>query len=641
MDPSKRGGAHTDVLVMNPERLAGELSTAGGIAAGDPFREKLESLSAEISRRFIVKRGKIEDFRMQVVGKADNVIPRDLMSAAFGPAGYNLMPTVEKVVTDAWEAGREIPYFCFGKRDLILAPDIVGQLRAALSQGKKPKGYFKPERDTFLAFLDESGGQDVSLSLYDVLMQDPYFKGNVRSWTDLHAYQRFVRDNPLTREMEDRLGPFFEAPITVGVRDTIRWALGSRHPAGMGWERARANILRCFSTQGEENFLPAEITYYAMDMGRDLSQSMAEVALNRDVVARFAVQVGDALKARGFVGLSNRQVERLAWLVLDFHHGYPLYELEPYQGVVSVSTLKLAVRVVAALGLLVTRRGIPEKRNRNLPVALRRPGALLDFAAGLDGQGQQRLLAGLEQALLSYVTRGGVQDEAGNVLRYRRIPRTFYTFQERADWQSGLKGTVEDVFTLEQLYEEPRRDLLKTVPELAEKLTVFFTLVYRHFKDTGFCVDLRPRNAGRDIFILGIWGYVSDNLLLVVYRDRSGQRHVDLSFVDNRDQFKEYRRGEDRRVPLGIAKYALRLTAPLVEPALLRSIGMFTHMSWQGRVDKGTPTTLSGWMGLGVDVLQEVAQAGLDNAFTSARSTAEDAVDDVFTALRRIVGPRG
>ncbi len=172
-----------------------------------------------------------------------------------------------------------------------------------------------------------------------------------------------------------------------------------------------------------------------------------------------------------------------------------------------------------------------------------------------------------------------MQDEQRNLWTYQRIPRTFYSFQEKAQYASSLKGTVEDTMSLAELHLPQNCDLLKTIPELAEKLTVFFTLLLRYYKDTGFIPDLRPKNAGRELLLLGIWGYVSDNLLVTLRRDEHDEMHADLSFVDNKDQFKEYRRMEDRDAPKGIAKHALRMTGSLAEPAMLRAIGMFTEIA--------------------------------------------------------------
>jgi hypothetical protein len=634
LNPASKGGAHTDVLAIDGRRLAQELAALGRVSPRDPFRARLEELAERLSRRFILKRGKIEDFRMQLVGSGENEIPRSLMSHAFGPVGYNLLPTVEKTLSGSSEAAREIPWFAFGERDEVLAPDVLARLAEVLRSRRVPRDVLAPEDDLFLCFLDEVEERHVRQSVYDLLTADPRFSARAGSWEELREFQHFVRANPLTREMEDRLAQFFSAPITVGVRDTIRWAMGSRHPE-MGWDKARETIVSAFAAQGEESFLPVEVTYYAADVEKELAEAQAG---NARVVELFAARLMEHLKTQGFVALEGESVRRLAAQVLDFHHGYPVYELEPYQGILSLSTLKMAARAGAALAMLVARIPFRERRNSALACLRARPGELSALMAAMDEGEQERLFRALGGGLAEYIRRGGAADSHGNAWEYRRIPRTFYSFQERADYKAGVKGKPVELITLEQLHQPEYRSLLATVPGLADKLTVFFTLVHRYYKDTGYVPDLRPKNAGRDIFLLGIWGYVSDNLLLSLYRDRKGTLQADLSFVDNRDQFKEYRREEDRRRPVGLAKNALRLTGSLIEPAMLRAIGLFTDHAYglrTGRPLHSSPMVRK-WTTGGLFIAQEVAHAAVEQAFDTAKTAAVDGIDDVFAGARKV-----
>ena len=640
LDPNSSGGAHTDVMRIDADALSAGLAGLAGLERGDPAHAKLEGMARQVADRFILKRGKVEDFVMKVVGPRENRIPRDLMSRTFGPFGYNLMPTVGKVVTGSQEAAREIPYFAFGDRQTVLAPDVLRQLSKGVKNRRRPRNFLKPEGDLFLSFLSDSGEPEQQQTVYDLLSSDPYFKGRVESFDDLTTYQRFVRSSPITREMEGQLSTFFDAPITVGVRDVVRWAMGSRHP-NLGWDKARETIKTAFGSHGDENFLPAEVTYYALDLDHEPEHVASLLVMNRQVVLLFARDLQEALKRAGFVGLGRAVVLDLARQVLDFHHGYPLYELEPYHSVVSLSSLKLVARIAAALGMLATKMRLPESRNFNLDYLGKWPGRFVQIARQMDERDSERLLAAVEDALHSYASQGGTRDQHGNVWTYRRLPRTFYSFQEKAFYPGSVKGRVEETFPLEKLHSEQYRSLLADLPELSEKLTVFFTLVYRYYKDTGFVPDLRPQNAGRDIFLLGIWGYVSDNLLITIWRDDSNRLHGDVSFVDNRDQFKEYRRNEDRKAPMGQAKHALRLTGPLIEPAMLRAIGLFTDRTWRNRSPGAPdqPTVVHKYATQGLDIAQEVIHSAIENAFDSGRAAVEDFVDDAFTAVKKWVKP--
>ena len=636
LDPHSTGGAHTDVLQIDGDALQAQLAKMAELAPDHVSTPKIAAMARQVADRFILKRGKVDDFVMKVVGPKENVIPRDLMSRTFGPYGYNLMPTVEKVISGTQEAAREVPYFGFGDRQVLLAPDVLEQLARGLSNGRRPRGFLKPDGDLFLSFLGDANEADVELTLYDLLTSDPYFKGKVESFHDLVSYQQFIRTNPITREMEQQLVHFFDSPITVGIRDTIRWAMGSRHP-DFGWEKGRETILKAFEARGDECFLPAEVTYYAVDLEQDPEQLAGLLEMNRQVVGLFAIRLGDALKSVGFVGLDSSTVWELSRQILDFHHGYPLYELEPYHSVVSLSTVKLVAKVAAALGMLLTRIRLPEPKNYKLHGLNKWPGRFVQLARQMDDVQQERMLEAVEETLRVYASQGGTRDEYGNVWTYRRLPRTFYSFQEKAFYPGAVRGTVEETFTLEKLHSEPYRSLLTKLPELSEKLTVFFTLVYRYYKDTGFVPDLRPQNAGRDIFLLGIWGYISDNLLITLWRDDNGEQHADVSFVDNRDQFKEYRRKEDRKAPMGQAKHALRLTGSLIEPAMLRSIGLFTDQVYRNN-SPGAPaqaSVLDKYATQGIDIAQQVIHSAIENTFDSSKAAVEDFVDDAFTALRK------
>jgi hypothetical protein len=636
LNPNSSGGAHTEVLRIDAEKMAVELGRLIPGKAGAAASDALSEMARQVSKRFILKKGKTRDFSMQLVGDRENVIPRKIISDAFGPHGYNLQPTVEKVLVGASEAAREIPYFCCGSRDRSLAPDVLNQVRDLLGTKEVPESFLQPDNDCFLSFLDEYEDRTESLTVYDILTRDEYFKGNAGNFEHLASFQEFVRSNPLTRDMEEPLAGFFDAPITVGIRDVLRWTRGSRHPE-MGWEVARGEILRSFERQGQETFLPVEVSYYAADNSLHPVEQQNLREINARVVPLFAGELRSALLTHGVRPPPPETMVLVARETLDFFHDYPIYDIEPYQGVLSLSTLKLGLRLARGLALMGAGLDLPERPNTDLHHLRRRPGPLFRLLETMDLATQDRCMQAVEETLLRYRAGSGVKDEYGNLWTYQRISRTFYSFQENAVHRTSLKGKVEKPFTLEELQLPEYRDLLRTVPELAEKLLVFFTLVYRYYKETGFIPDLRPRHAGRDIFVLGIWGYVSDNLLLIPWRDPGGELHVDLSFVDNRDHFKEFRRNEDRRSPVGIAKNAARLASGLIEPAMLRSIGLFTDHAWaNGQIGPVVRTpVVRKYASRGIDIAQEVAHAAIDYAFDMAKAAVQDVVDDTFTGLKR------
>ncbi|MBW2526277.1 MAG: hypothetical protein JRI23_19000 [Deltaproteobacteria bacterium] len=622
---SGEGGSHTDVLQFDGDRL--RANVAGSLGT-ERLPAGAERLVEELSDRYLVKKGKIHYFSMAVTGAETNHIRRNVVSWAFGPVGYNLMPTWDKTTIDAHEAARLIPFFGCGDPAGVFAPDFLRWLESAPESDEIPKN----EDGTFLRTVLR--GAAVDRTAFDLLDDDEYFHARSRNQAELADFQRFVRRNPLGATMRQRLSDFFEAPITVGVRDTMRWFRGSRHHS-MPWDRAQGIIEQCFERHGTDNFLLPEINYYSYDTSYSPKQLETVWQRNQVVAQAFAQRLEDALTGKAHTAWRARNGQQLAFELLDFHHDYPLYEVEPYAGFLSGMMLRFLARF--SWGVLVQATGLKEPEVRNVDL-----GRLPEFHASFVG-----LLASLEpgererfidtvQHVLGADYRRGLTDAAGERLWFERIPRTFYTFQQKADRPSSGRRVV-GVHQLDELWQEDHAGIWQRYPELAEKLVVFFTLIYRYYADTGFIADLRPRDAGRDIFIYGIWGYVTENLLIVEELDERGEAQVRVVFVDNRDQFKEYRREEDRRKPLGPAKYALRLIHPLIEPAMQRGIGIFVNKVAEATFGTQPDRPLGPLTAAerGLDVARTVVQKSVDSTFVNTKAVVDDLVDDLHTGARR------
>jgi len=618
-------GSHTDVLRFDADAVAGGL--AGLPEARDPERDA--RLAAWIAERYLVKKGKIQYFAQPLLGSEPTRIRRSTVSWVFGPLGFSVLPTFEKVMADATEAARVMPYLGHGPLDGHVAPDLVD----ALETGCGDEGP-APNRQAVLVrtFLD---GADLKETAFRILDADPFFHDPVVDANGLAEFQRYVRRNPLTPAMEERFAAFFESPLTVGVRDTLRWMKGSRHPR-MPWERARGFLRRAFDRWGHESFILPEITYYTYDTERSADELAALFARNAEVARAFAADLEARLPEAARASFRALGPLRLAFQLLDFHTDYPLYEVEPYAGFLSASSARAAGRLGA--GLLIETAGLPVPGGGNLDL-----GRLPRFHTGLAqwfGQVPPRqrsqLFEHLGGALATYRRRGvrGLPPKA----RFERIPRTFYTFQQRADLPLE-GGRVRRLLTVHELWKPENAHVWTRFPELSEKLAVFFTLVYRHFHDTGYVADLRPRDSGRDIFIYGLWGTVTENLM-VVEEEVGGREQVRVVFVDNRDQFKSFRGEEDRRHPIGMAKYALRLVHPIIEPALLRSVGVFVEdlrRREEGEVDR-TPKGLVDAAVQGLDIARQVAKDSVDQAFVGAKAAVDDLIDDAHTGAKRALG---
>jgi len=626
------GGSHTDVLRFDDEQLRTNLTRC---SPADELTETQEQIVERLAKRYLVKRGKIDFFSMPLLGKETNHIRRNLVSYAFGPVGYNLMPSYEKTLLDAAEAVRLIPYFAFGSPTDFFAPDFVASLAAGAQQPLPPN-----QDGTALRTILR--GAELQHQAYGILADDEYFHAQASNAEQLTEFQTFVRRNPLIPTMEEKLSAFFEAPITVGVRDTLRWLKGSRHPR-MPWETARSVIENCFERHGSDNFLLPEITYYGYDSSHSPEQ-VAAISSNNERVARsFAGAIHRRLSPR-IAGLWERHGnERLALELLDFHHDYTVYEVEPYSGVISATMLRLALRAAHAIFVQATGLRGPEERNVDLDRISPYQQGLWSLLSDLYDGEREPLIDNLSDALVDYQRHGlvapGSEGRGGQRLQYQPLRRTFYTFQERADVPQPGRRMV-GLHTLDELWESKNAGIWQRYPELAEKLVVFFTLIYRYFLETGFLPDLRPRDAGRDIFIYGIWGYMTENLLIVEETDEADNPIVRPVFVDNRDQFKQYRRGEDRRKPLGTAKYALRFIQPVIEPAMQRSLGLFVQKA-RGATPVRDDDELVGPLAAAdraVDVARTVAQSSVDSTFVNAKAMVDDLVDDAHVGAKRRLG---
>ena len=627
LTPGKEAGSHTEIFALDADRLA-------AVLAG--FVERHEGADAAASRtpairrwcegfaaRFLFKVGRTSNFTMRLGGARPVEIPRAVVSEVFGGIGYSLFPTWRKTVSDSLEAAREVPYFFMGApRDLFLFPvdDAVRRLLA----GHEPP---PPTGDDAAVFLvRETHVATERLSFYDVLARDPYEKAPLPDGAALAARLRELRTRPLSDAVTTHLREFFDAPITVGVRDTLRWLNGARHP-DMNWDQARALIEDCFARHGEEDFLLPEQNYYIPAPGIAPAELAETLRGNRLVVRTGAARLRRACSARLRRQLTPDQFEAVLSEVLSWHHGYPQYRLEETVGWLHPATVKLGLKFVEQLGLFLAGVDMPVRRNAALVAHLDTCGLKARLLEGMLESDYRELVGRLAQFLLFYDLRHGLRTSRG-LIEYRNVLTTFCTFQERADaLPAGCEKLAQ--FSLESLAKAEWSGYLRKYPELAEKLVVFFVQVLRFFLDTDFIPDLRPDEAGINIFILGIWGYITENLIITLYRDRQGRERFRIKFVDNKDHFKQYKREVDKDNPMGLAKHGLRIVQPVVLPAMLRSVGNFLQIVHENRNGFGRKEiSLPGLVEYGFAVAQEVILKGIDYSADSLQALISDGLDD-------------
>ena len=623
-------GSHTEVFAFDSHALGETCADLAASHGGSP--ERARAVGRAIGRRFLMKVGNIAEYVVKLSGGRESVVQRHVMSEAFGPAGYNMSPNLDKVHVDVREAVREIPYFGFGSPADLFAPDLLGDARRAITG---EPGATDPAAAVFL--VEEDGRRRHGRTAYEILRDDPYFQADIKDFAALARHQEFLREQPMDTVLRERMRAFFEAPITVGARDVLRWAEGSRHPT-VGWDRAEDVIRGCFAEFGRENFLPPEVNYYTISTGRTPDEVRLVEAENRKAAEAFGRWMVEWMPFSWTSPLSDRGLTEVAAGVLALHFDYPIFEVEPYSGLVSTAGMRLALRLAVGTTIHTTGLRVPERRNPIGPALVERAKAVAAFVERL-GEGERQEFFNIVNGMLWEVAaRGGIPGKDGLLHVFRRIDRTFYSFQERAQYPVEHGGVVEEVVTLEDLHGPGGREILARRPAIARKLVVFFVMVYRYFLETGHVPDLRPDDAGRDLFVKGIWGYSTKNVLIVSGRSVDGRPIDVVRFVDNKDQFKQYSREEDRAHPLGLAKHALRLVHPLIQPAMERSIGLYTGIVASANGD-GAPSGGDRYSRLS-RATSQVMHAAVDGALTHAGALLHDLIDDGADGLDRAMRRR-
>lgn len=634
LSPGSKGGSHTEVFALDAERLSGVIQEWIADTGGDPAARSAAAVrfARQISERFILKVGNIDFFVMRFGSEEEAVLPRSYVTEAFGPIGYNLHPSFDKTVQDATEASRELPYFAAGGSDDQFAPFLPDAIRRFVA-GRIDDLPTGGEDGLFLVYDVDARRE---LSVFDILTQDPYFKKSVEDLSALKELQRALREHPLDRATVERLQSFFNAPITVGLRDTLRWLRGSRHPT-VSWDEAREIIEDCFARHGNENYLLPETNLYAPS-ARLAPEDLTRInANNRRVSEALAAKLTSDLPLGITRKIGSELLLRVAEQVLRFHHDYPVYHVEPTTAWISGSTLAFVGRFFTQLTTHLVRLKLPTRRNIDVEASLYRRGLLEELSEVLTAEEAAAVIAQIRAHLVQYMAVGGIETAPGTREQYAQIPTTFYSFQQLADWLPE-RHTVLHRVSLEQLVSTEKRFLLRAFPEIAEKLTVFFVMVLRFFLDTDFVPDLRPDESGVDLFVFGIWGAVTENVIVLVTEDEQHKTHVTIRFVDNKDHFKAYRREVDREKPLGLAKYALRLIGPVIEPAMFRAVGDFVQIVHDNRMGFKQPRPdLADHIDRVLEVSTEVVRRSMDETQAHLKAVVDDGLDDTTMLVSRVV----
>ena len=590
-------------------------------------KRRLKNFASAFASRYHLRMSLAGDLRLPGAEQQTGM-PRWLVGEALGALGSNLVPTRQRARRTASEAARELAYFGYGQLADQLLPHPIGLVRGALAG--EDSVYLEP-----VLLVEQGPSLGHSWSIFDLLKNDSFFHREVTGEPDLARFQQRLREDPLDGNTVVKLREFFSKRATVGLRDTSRWALGSRHP-WFGWERARELLAETFERWGTENFLCPRVSLYAYDTDLDERTLEATLEANAQTVQLFADQLGQRLASSVGAKIGPDVLIHLAHAALDCHHDHPDFDLEARGRQGGETTARFMGHALYVMATNATGKETKARRNMNLAAHFAAKGVERSWLAELSDEERASFYLALNDLIKDYDTQDGLGDGAGRTRSFERIPLLIYTFFESPSPRPRESEEVLDSFTLADLREPQHAKHLHDNPEVFEKLVVFFTLVLRHYLDTDHVPDLRPENLVRDFMFLGLWGTNSPNVVINLYKDKSSKKtRSEVRFV-GRSQVKAYRPGEDRKHEAALARLMASQLGPLLEPSVLRAVGTFLMAAEESvggsRVQEMGPIALAKHT---LELFREAARVGIKGGLVDVATLLEMLVDNSVDFAQR------
>ncbi|HOX45594.1 MAG TPA: hypothetical protein PK668_18490 [Myxococcota bacterium] len=605
-------------LAFDPERLTARLLELAREAGVRTTRRLVQRFAADFAGRVRLRVSRTDPVPVRWM-HGEVKVPRWFLAELLGVVGTELLPTRRQARQAAFDAAREVAYFGAGGIGEQILPHPVALVRAALAGEEALR--LEP-------VLLEEESPPRRWTVYDLLRLDEDFHRQADGEAELGRFQTRLREDPLDGTTVGKLRAFFDKRATVGLRDTARWALGSRHP-WFGWKRAREQIAACFERHGDASFLSPRVSLYLPDLELEAQELAAMQADCQRAAELFAARVAEQLPPELATALGQDRLVRLALAALDCHHDNPDFDLEVPELPSGQTTLSFLGH---ALGVLVrSARGQEQapRRNTNLRGHLSAMGVTQAVLGDLAEAEQEVVLAAMQGVLHDYTSRTGLQDATGRPQIYRRPPHILYTFYATPEAQPRDGEELLDSFSLAELQEPQHAQHLRQQPEVFERLVVFFTLVLRHYLDTAHAPDLMPERLGRDFVLLGLWGTGTPNVRVHLFRHRKSGKVRSEVVYQGRSQVQALRPHRDRRHEAAFARLLVNQLGPLVEPSMLRAIGAYLMASEQHR--EGTHFQKVGALAFArqsLEVFREAARTGIQGALVDTATTAEMLVDN-------------
>ncbi len=566
----------------------------------------------------------------------EKAFDRQNIAEGLGSAGVQFFPTHQSANRSAYEASREALFYGYG--------DIESQFMAcpidalcALSEGKTDSSV---PRATVLRDMREAFKE--SHTVFEMLSQDRYFQEDAWTAEKFEVLQQLIRSTMLTDEMTEKLEFFFNRRMTIGVRDTLRWSLGARHPR-FGWERAKQHIETAFKHYGSDNFNTSKIVYYTYDPSIE-ECDVAEAERNNEIVANaFASKLRQALNEAS-LGLGNQisDMTTLCRYIFDIHHDYPDFDLESdgqSDAAAHIEFLSHSIQNSVSSELLGDAGQM--RKNYNFRAHFAASNLEQRWLADLRQEERDLFYDVLGELIRNYDAKNGILTDEG-ILMYRRLPVTLFVIQNRGASApvAGEKRLAS--FDLSQMTQLENASYMRSFVAISEKLLIFFVLTLRLMLNTEHVPDLSPRDLMKDFLLLGLWGTRTPNILVDLYVDEKTDISQPISELSRAAiRFVGCEEVEIHALNrLDVNAKALRFIVsqclPLIEPSILRNIGTFTMALEEfesGCAVNDMDFDVFGIFHYGMDMLHEFGRVGIRGSISDSlsfcdfliRSTVNDA----------------
>ncbi len=585
-------------------------------------------LVTKLANRYGLVILRADPLKLKIYG-FEKAFDRQTIAEGMGAAGVQFFPTRQSASRAAFESGREVAYFGMGSFDSQFFNCPIAQIAHEIDDSVEI-----PERGTILRDIREEFSSNDSI--FKVLTDDKYFNANLRDAEALAVFQKHLRTDPFSSDFVSKCKPFFDRRATIGVRDTMRWALGSRHP-WFKWERAQTLISSAFETHQDTNFNTAQIVYYAYDPSLDEIEIEEAQAQNAQVVEQFANYFDNKIRLES-VDLADKIHDQLlsmcAW-ILDIHHDYPDFDLES-AGSMGPSTHFdfLGHSIQNSVNHQILGEKSQMRLNLNMRAHFKARGLDTKYLANLNDTETETFFAILHETLIKYDTESEIL--------YKRLPCTLFLIQELGNPEPRENERLLDSFDLSEMTQLEHASYMRSFSEISENLVVFFALTLRHMLETEHVPDLRPRDILKDFLVLGLWGTRTPNIRINLYVDKSQDdsepvtrlTRCEIRFVGT-EQVETHPLDHIREEAKAL-RVAIAHVSPLIEPSILRNLGTFTMAMEEFQdtthVFKTDPLSL---MRYAMDMSLEAARWGIRGSTTEVLTIVEYVLDYTYDSIQK------